>query len=937
MTDTHFHRQSGTPLQKPLALLVRQVTRWPRTTLAISCLLSGLALVTMACRLEFRTRRLDLINPASQYNQRWLDFIGDFGNKDDAVLVVEGPNASDVRHGIDWLTTELTARPQEFLAVLGRIDLDRLARKRLHYLDNAQLAEVERFLISVAPSAPTDWHRLAIRNQLAIWASASTSQEAAEAARAGRLLTHHLDNLRHAVEGGSSYQSPWSLFTAEAGRSDPFAARYLSAKQGTLGIILVRLASNEDSFAPEGAAINQLRAVVEQARQEHPQLEVGLTGLPVMENDEMQASRNGSLKAGALSLVGVVCLFAIGFGGFRHPLMTVATLMVGLAWTCGYLTLTIGHLNILSMSFGAILIGMGIDFGIHFVARYLRIRADADARLPYQRSEAQQPESRQARVMSAVVQTTARVGPGIVMGGITSAIAFYVAGVSEFTGLAELGWIAGGGVLLCVASALVVLPALILLVDSGGPEKGIPRPLSLAKGLGLLERWPRIVLTGSGLLLIVATWGLPNLHYDHNLLNLQPLGLESVALEERLLHETNQSVWYALSITESVAELRQRKAAFERLSTVSRTEEIVSLLPEDGERNQQALQKIQHHLQTIPAAPPLIPIASLAELTDTLTQAAEWHAQRSPSSSLRERLMATARWLEAQQPQAVYRGVTRYQQFLVTDLLQRLEMIQESAHLPPPTLTDLPASLTTRFVGKSGRHLLKVYSNADIWDMDRLERFVQEVRSVDPQATGKPLQTYEASRQLQQSYVHTAWLALAAVSVILWLDMRCWRDVLLALFPVSAGLLLMLGCMGWLDIPLNPANMIVLPLILGIGLDDGVHVLHDYRRSSKVFRLHRATATAILLTSLTTMIGFGSLMLAEHRGLASLGRVLTLGVTCCFFLSVATLPALLRLLPRRPEQQTVTVGQPAAWTDDSASPSRDRAEDPFPAPEVVLD
>jgi predicted RND superfamily exporter protein len=177
--------------------------------------------------------------------------------------------------------------------------------------------------------------------------------------------------------------------------------------------------------------------------------------------------------------------------------------------------------------------------------------------------------------------------------------------------------------------------------------------------------------------------------------------------------------------------------------------------------------------------------------------------------------------------------------------------------------------------------------------MAEMKRFVKDVRDVDKKATGNPLQTYEASRQMKTSYENAAWYALGAIAVVLIFDFGSLRYVLLAMLPVGAGALQMFGLLGLLEIPLNPANMIVLPLILGIGIDDGVHVVHDFRRQRGPYRMSPSTASAVLITSLTTIVGFGSLMIASHQGLQSLGRVLTIGVSCCLFTSLIMLPALL--------------------------------------------
>jgi predicted RND superfamily exporter protein len=245
-----------------------------------------------------------------------------------------------------------------------------------------------------------------------------------------------------------------------------------------------------------------------------------------------------------------------------------------------------------------------------------------------------------------------------------------------------------------------------------------------------------------------------------------------------------------------------------------------------------------------------------------------------------------------------YSRVDRYQQQMAGDLLSRLHALRSVANPEPPKLTDLPEGLVTRFVSSKGRYLLRIHAKGDIWNMDAMKKFVEDVRSVDPAATGNPLQTYEASRQMKRSCEQAAWYALAGVLLVVFVDMRSLRYTLLAVLPLAVGMLQTFGTLGLLDIPLNPANMIVLPLILGIGVNNGAHVVHDFRSRKGRYRMSTSTATAVLLTSLTTMAGFGSLIIADHRGLQSLGRVLTIGVGWCLFASLVMLPALLTCCSR---------------------------------------
>jgi hypothetical protein len=534
----------------------------------------------------------------------------------------------------------------------------------------------------------------------------------------------------------------------------------------------------------------------------------------------------------------------------------------------------IGHLNILSISFGVILIGLGVDFGVHYVARYMQLRATI-------RSPGE-----------AIVRAAGSVGPGVLTGALTTSVAFFMAGFTDFTGIAELGVIAGGGVLLCCLGAIFLLPAMIQLTDGQRPMRPIPRPLDVHGWIRPMFRHPTLVVSATVALTAVLATGIPKLWYDHNLLNLQPQGLESVALERKLLNDCDQSVWYALSIAESREELLRRKKEFEKFDAL-RVEEIVSLIPGDDAAKQSYIEDIATGLCRLPERPPEIPLMPPEQLGRSLAAVQQVLGTDAKSQQIARRLEEVRRWLRRFPESDCLRRMSEYQHAVAGDLLSRLHILRELADPEPPKLDDLPEPLVTRFVGKGGKYLMKIYSDADIWDIDAMEQFVRQVRSVDPRATGNPLQTYEASRQMQQGYKKAAVYALIAISILLWVDFRSLRLTGMAMVPMIVGMVQAFGIMGLLGIPLNPANMIIVPLILGIGIDDGVHVVHDFRNQrGRRYAMSSSTASAVLITSLTTMIGFGSLMIASHQGLQSLGRVLVIGVSCCLFTSLVMLPAI---------------------------------------------
>ena len=187
---------------------------------------------------------------------------------------------------------------------------------------------------------------------------------------------------------------------------------------------------------------------------------------------------------------------------------------------------------------------------------------------------------------------------------------------------------------------------------------------------------------------------------------------------------------------------------------------------------------------------------------------------------------------------------------------------------------------------------MRIYSSHEIWNMNELKEFIEKVKAVDPNATGNPIQTYEASIQMMWSYERSGILAFIAIFVLILFDFRSLVQTLQVMIPFGIGGLMGFGLMGLLNIPFNPANTIVAPLILGIGVDDGVHLVHNYREQKKgEYRIPPSLVSSIIITTLTSIIGFGSLMIADHRGLQSLGRVLVIGLSSCTFVSLVVMPA----------------------------------------------
>jgi hypothetical protein len=250
--------------------------------------------------------------------------------------------------------------------------------------------------------------------------------------------------------------------------------------------------------------------------------------------------------------------------------------------------------------------------------------------------------------------------------------------------------------------------------------------------------------------------------------------------------------------------------------------------------------------------------------------------------------------------------LAQYQQALFDDLRVTFQTLQNQDDTAPLRIEDLPAALRDRFVGAHGKFLLQVYPKKDVWQHDNQKEFVDTLRcELDPKGinspiiTGTPVQLFEYTTLLKDSYIKAAWYSLAAIALMVLFHFRSLTAVVLSLIPVGIGTLWLAGLMGWRGVPFNPANIMTLPLVIGIGVTNGIHILNRYAEEGTPEILARSTGKAVLVSGLTAIAGFGSLILAQHRGIYSLGFIMSIGIATCMVAGLTFLPALLNLIARR--------------------------------------
>jgi predicted RND superfamily exporter protein len=478
----------------------------------------------------------------------------------------------------------------------------------------------------------------------------------------------------------------------------------------------------------------------------------------------------------------------------------------------------------------------------------------------------------------------------------------------------ELGIISGTAILFSWLTMMTLLPAALVLIDrrhaDRPPQAAVPRSVALERiRVPLFERltdFPRTVLAVAAVLTVLSIWGLRGVSFDYNLLNLQAKGTESVVWEKRILATSGRSGFAGLATATSLDELRRKQAAFNRLSTVSVVDSLLMLIPEDQEEKQKLIRDFAPIVAPVRIArPQSIDLPHLLTGLDTLKRRLDIAENEAPAGEAKPRLDKVTddigrlvRKMRQSDRDAVENSLTVLQQQLYRDFVRSFQRLQ--ANLAPKRvgLEQVPRELRDRYFSDKRLFLLQVHPSVNIWDREGARTFVTELRSVDPEVTGTPIITYEAIRLMERSYQQGTLYAIVLVTVVIAMTIRRARETVLALLPLGLGMLWTVGLMYFFDLKFTLGNVFGLPLLVGAACEYGMNVVVRFMegRDHGGPLIARSTIMAVLVSGLTTIVGFGGLMMADHRGIFGLGLLLTLGSTMILIAALVVLPVLLRMV-----------------------------------------
>lgn len=858
--------------ERLLGLIVVVAARRAALVLIGAFALSAAALTYTVHHIAINTDTDDMINPRLEFRQDYEKFKALFpAFADSFVVVVDAPTPEGADEATQRLITHLESAKAHFKSIYAPGIGPFYDKDGLLFLSTGALTDLSNRLAEAQPIL----------------------EPLAERPTLDRLFSVFADFLDQARTNNANADGFVPIFDA---MSKTIAARIegdpaVLSWQGLLGpegpasatrrFVIIQPVFDYTHLSPAKVALQAAKEAAHATALELPDATFRFTGKAALGAEELNSVKEGSIFSTALSFALVAAILIIGARSIRFVLCALLTLFMGLLWTTAFALLATGQLNIVSIAFAALFVGMGIDYAIHVGLRY------------QEELLAGSPHLRALRNMAATS------GIGLLLGAPATALGFYVFAPTDYRGLGQLGIIAGTGIFIALIASLTVLPALLTVL----PFRAHAAKLDVHLASGLLKR-RRTVLAVTLTLAAVSAAFLPAVRFDFDPIRLKDPNSPAVKTYLSLAADKTTTPYTLQVLAKSDEEAAALAEKLKALPEVARVVWINSYVPKDQDAKQDILSDAQLYLGGFleTQIEPALPVAdtereALGRFRIALGATAQ--AGKGEIAGAADRL-ANQFAAYASEIGTDDAGLKGLRDALTRYLPTMLDRLQKGLTPDPVTLDTLPDDLKSRYVAADGTLRLEVYPAENASDAKNLRTFVNAVCAIAPRATGSARQLVGAGNVVSASMRQATLGAIVIIAIFLFITLRRLSDVLLVVFPISLAALVTTASTVWLDVPFNFANVITLPLLIGMGVTAGLQLVRRWRLEGDDFNLFESsTPRAVMMSALTTMASFLSLAFSNHRGMASMGILLTNALITTLFATIVFLPALLAELSAR--------------------------------------
>ena len=859
--------------------------RRARLVTAAAFLLTALAGGYLAVNARINTDTTDMLNPELPFRQLSRALSEAFPQFSDNILVVvEGDTPDLADRAALALGARLGEKPELFGRVQDQAGDPFFRRNGFLYLSIEDLSDLSDRLARAQPFLGALWRDTSLRGLFAML-DLAVEEIVKNPADAPIEIGPTLDAMTEVIAAQAAGRFK-ELSWQEIMSGSPAAAK------DKRRFLLIQPALDFNSLKPAGKATAELRRIAaEMGLTADRGVRVRLTGSAALSQEEFMAVESSIGVSFLISLATVAIIVFTGLRSLRMGSSVMLTLVMGLTWTGALGIALFGELNLLSVAFIVLFVGLSDDFGIHFCLRYVERLAEGEGR------------------KRALAHGGADVGSALFLCTATTAAGFFSFAPTDYRGLAQLGIIAGIGMFVALVTNMTVLPALIevlgtrarlatKLAKTGDTHHGAHAAHATVAFWRRLLSMNRSLTVALGAASIAGAAITTQIYFDFEPLNLKDQGSESVQTL-RVLMDEEQGGGYSAAVLAKT--LDEAQATAQRLRDVPEVESVrllMSFVPTLQDEKLAIISEMALFLAPAlespvrsdrpTAAEMRRDLIGLARRLDDLARIVESDSARSAAGlakAVREHILA---WPANAEADARWRDLeTR----LLAALPDRLAVLKQALTAEPVALAGLPAALRAQYVTADGRARLEIIPRDDLRNRAALMTFVKAVRAVVPDATGGPVVLYESGQTILRAFAMASGIAFIAVVGMLYLALRRVGDVLLTLVPAILAATLTGAFSVAFDIPFNYANIIVLPLLFGMSVDYAIHlVLRGRETHDLVDVLASSTPRAMIVSATTTITSFASLALTDHWGIASLGILLTVSMTMTLLASLVALP-----------------------------------------------
>jgi hopanoid biosynthesis associated RND transporter like protein HpnN len=878
---------------RPYALLGNWTLGHPFTVLSVLVVLAFLAVQYTVGHLRIDTDTGKLIAPDAPFQQYRRLYEQAFSQDlSTLLLVVESDTPELTKAASRRLLGLLRNNRDHFNSAYIPNDNKFFRQNGLLYLDTDELRTLSHDLSAAQPFIGRIAQEPNLTGFFSIFEDAlkATDKKAADKTQVAPIdlasLAEKISNVLHKTTHGENTLLSWEALIAEKKR------------RTNKEFIIVSPKLDHSQIRPAEGAIEAIRkAAADLHDPVLPPVKVWVTGEVGLEDDELAGISTGTFTASVFSVVLVLCILLVAY---RSVLLTVATLLslaLGMVFCGAFAALAVEELNLISVAFAVSNIGLGVEYAIHFCLRYRdNLKENPDKEL-------------------ALRDTLMTVAPSLLLAAGTTSIGLYAFIPTDYKGVSELGLLAGTSLFICLSITLISLPALLKIAPAPTTVRAAEDEnvfSNLAKKLSVLPlRHAKPVAVAALVIAVISIVLTFNLKIDFNPINLRDPNTESVIAFKKLM-EDEETTPMTLNVLakdgNSTKTLQQRLSA---LPSVDKTVSLFDFQPTDQDEKLALIEdlvlilgpQVQHFPQLKTDADPVPGISRLIQAIDTLLPQKAQARDRDSLTRLKTGLQEILIELDERPGPGRRIFIEKIQTTLLGTLPQVMNELSASLEAREITLSDLPPDIRDDWLSKDGLYRIQIFPKKDLNDLTNLKEFITEVQSVAPLITGLPIIYWESMREVTAAFEQAIVIALVAIALVLLAIRRNILDTALVMATLILAGLFTMASAAITNTPINFANIIALPLLLGLGVDNGVHMLVKLRHSSPEEQniYQSSTARGIFYGALTTSSSFGGLAFSPHAGISSMGLLITIGIFWIMVCTFIILPALSRLVFARNE------------------------------------